>query len=52
MLELLLIGAGPQNLCLLLRLLEPAPITPDTLRRPPSSKRAIELRASKQVRVP
>ncbi|GBF97256.1 hypothetical protein Rsub_09947 [Raphidocelis subcapitata] len=48
MLELLLIGAGPQNLCLLLRLLEPAPAPPDTLRRPPSSQRTIEVRARKQ----
>lgn len=47
-LELLLVGAGPQNLCLLTRLLEPAGAAVDAVRRPPSSKRAVDARAARQ----
>jgi hypothetical protein len=49
MLELLLVGAGPQNLCLLLRLLDPAAAPADTVRRPPSSKTRVDQRAHRQV---
>ncbi|KAI8471948.1 MAG: hypothetical protein J3K34DRAFT_520149 [Monoraphidium minutum] len=49
MLDLLLVGAGPHNLCLLLRLLEPAGAAVDAVRRPPSSKRDVEQRAHKQA---
>lgn len=49
MLDLLLVGAGPHNLCLLLRLLEPLGAPVDVIRRPPSSKRNIERLAHKQV---
>jgi len=49
MIDLLLVGAGPQNLCLLLRLLDSgAAAAVDVIRRPPSSKNAISQRAHRQ----